>query len=232
MNASHTLKRLKKNKLITKDEYCYTGFILRFFLDNLNFDFYSNGEHIFEKRKLFYNDLIREIANKEYLTDSFIAGDYFIKNKDSLDQQIDVFIYCSKFAYSPNIDEILETLNEKYRNKVEWDKNSIYLGVFATFYLNKIILSSYKSDFVNEVTVKNIRIHVCYKKCKDLMKYFTFHPSKIGFIYNNAHLITSNWFVVGGELGDCRVDNVLEKFKQINLNDSSIVSSKKYLVYF
>ena len=38
-----------------EEEFVYTGFIWKYLLDNLKFDFYTNGENIFTERKLFYN---------------------------------------------------------------------------------------------------------------------------------------------------------------------------------
>jgi hypothetical protein len=205
---------------MTRRRYEYPGIIMKYFLDNLNFDFYSNGENLFMECQMFYNYVIREISDKKYLKDSFIAGDFFIKNSNG-DEELDVFIYFDKIAFDLTIDEILEAINEKYRNEVVLDKYSHCMGVLATFDLNLIKINKINLNFEEDTktrrNVRNIRIHVCHKKCKSLIKYFNSNPSKIGYIYNSKHLITGKWFVKGGDLGIRMRDIVLEKFKHIDL---------------
>lgn len=213
-------------------EFVYTGFIWKNHLDNLKFDFYVNGENTFTERKLFYNNVIREIAGKHNLQDSFIAGDFFIKyhrsnfdseknyNEFCSNQPIDVYIYSSKIKHESTFDDLLETINQKYHHKLERDINVYYKYVFATFNLDKITME-------DEVELKNIRIHVCYKKFKILVKDFQFKPFKIGYIYNNNHLITGNWFMKGGELGDDRKKCM--KFNSYNCQKETSVS---FSIYF
>jgi hypothetical protein len=213
-------------------EFVYSGFIWKYFLDTLQFDFYPNGENIFTERKLFYNDVLKEIAAITNLKDSFIAGEFFIKyqksnfdseknyNEFCSNQPIDVYIYCNKITHEITIDEILETINKKYHQMLERDKNVYFKYVYATFKLDQITLR-------DDVQLKNIRIHICYKKFQIVVKNFKYQTSKIGFIYNDDHLITGNWFMKGGVLGDEEKNCV--KFKSI---DCKRVTPESYCIYF
>ena len=176
--------------------------------------------------------LLKEIACKNNLKDSFIAGEFFIKYKKSnfdseniyndlcSKQPIDVYIYSNKIAYELTFNEILETINKKYHQRLKRDINVYYKYIYATFNLDQITLK-------DDVELKNIRIHICYKKFQNIVKNFKFNSSKIGYIYNDNHLITGNWFMKGGELGDDEKKGI--KFNSL---DCKRVTSIVMSVYF
>ena len=65
-------------------------FISKKILDELSFDFYSNGKNILEERSKFYDKLIENVVSKKQLLQTnkksfrdtaFIAGGFFIKYK-------------------------------------------------------------------------------------------------------------------------------------------------------
>lgn len=200
----------------------YTKFISKKQLDKMSFDFYLNGKDKFKERAEFYDYVLRELINKKYLNDSFIAGDFFLKYQKkefdceelyeelSYNQPIDIYIYIKKNVNQLNHDEMLRTINEKYRIEAQIDNSVRYKNVFGTFHLK-----------LNLEEVKHVRLHICYKKCEDLMKNFMFSPHKIGYVYGSKEIITGNWFVQGGNLGiiplefDCRKKNLTDElFKE------------------
>ena len=137
----------------------------------------------------------------KYLKNAFIAGDFFIKYKRDKfkkeetykkfcsKQEINIYVNIGNDSFAPDKKELLSSIHEKYRNEAVF-KEVFFKSVFATFKIDKVGL-------IKEI-INNVVIHICSVPCTQMLRKFTFEPSKIAYCYNAKCLTVCKWFLDGG----------------------------------